>query len=67
MDLKSYYFFMYAKNDGKCNETDNIIKTGDKIMYLPPVKGICSGRIFCESSKMYQEAYKQPERSSYKF
>lgn len=58
---------MYAKNDGICKETGNQIKTGDKILYLPPVKNVCGGRVFCESSKQYAEGEKFPERCSYKF
>lgn len=58
---------MYAKNDGVCKETGNKINKGDKILYLPPVKNICGGRIFCEASKEYTEAEKHPEHSSYKF
>lgn len=67
MDLKPLYFFMYAKTDGICAETSKEIKAGDKILYLPPVKGLCSGRVFCEASKQYKEAEKHPEQSSYKF
>lgn len=67
MDLKPIYFFMYAKLDGTCKETGNRINAGDKILYLAPVKGVCGGRTFCESSKEYKEAEKQPARSSYKF
>ena len=67
MDLKPYYFFMYAKNEGICNETENKISVGDKILSLPPVKGVCGGRIFCEASKQYKEAEKQPTKCSYKY
>lgn len=54
MDLRYKQWIIYAKFDSKCEETGRKIREGDQVLYLPPVKGICPGRVFCQESKEYK-------------
>jgi len=55
MDLKYRQWIKKAAFDATCKETEKTIKAGDVILYLPPVKNICNGRVFCKDSKMFKE------------
>ena len=66
MDLKVKQWVMKAKMIGKCNETGKNIQIGEEILYLPPVKNVCSGRVFCKESKTYKDSVKNIAHTGWK-
>ena len=54
MDLKVKQWIINAKMEGTCEETGKQINIGDQVLYLPPVKNICGGRVFCQVSEEYK-------------
>lgn len=55
LDLSYHYWHMYANKDGTCSDTGNKIRKGDKILYLPGVKGVSKSSTFCENSDTYKK------------
>lgn len=57
---------MLAKKEGTCHETKKSIKKNQRILYVPPVKGIHYGQVFHEKSKAFKHAVKNPANVGFK-
>ena len=56
MDLRIRQWVIFAKSEGVCKETGKPIKVGDEILYIPGVKKISYGTVYCKDSKAYKLA-----------
>jgi hypothetical protein len=51
-----HQWVIFAKSEGICKETGKPIKVGDEILYIPGIKNISSGTVYCKDSKAYKIA-----------
>ena len=58
MNLKVTQWIINANKDGVCEETGKDINTGDEILYLPGVRGVCSATVYHKDSREYARAEK---------